>query len=98
MSLNQKLTPLISGRTIQSHEERDGSLEILFSDGSHMRIKLSATIQALDLHGRTLKRVRQKDTLMQLDFTDDTTAELTLAEAMSSVMLRDKHGVMEYAD
>jgi hypothetical protein len=98
MGLNRKLTPLIAGRTIRTHRYLENLLEIAFTDGSIIRIKTSAPTGLDEYYGRTLRRVRQKDTLMQLDFADDTTAEVILAEAMSSVMLRDKHGVMEYAD
>ena len=98
MSLNRKLTPILLGRIIQSAQFQDAMLEIHFTDDSILRIKTIGPGDAQPLQGRTLKRIRQRSTLMQLDFADDTTFDVTLAEAMSSVMLRDKQGVMEYAD
>ena len=98
MSLNRKLTPLISGRTIQSGAYRDGLLEIHFTDGSHLRIKATGAGQLDSLPGQTVKAIRQKDTSFYVDFADGTTATLPLAEAMSSVLLRDKDDILEYAD
>ena len=46
--------------------------------------------------GKVLK-VRQQDTALALDLEGGSVA-ITTAEASSSVMLRSKAGVMEYAD
>ena len=98
MSLNRKLTPILLGRIIQSAQFQDTLLEIHFTDDSILRIKTAAPADVQHLPGQVLKRIRQRGTQMLLDFTDDTTFDVTLAEAMSSVMLRDQQGVMEYAD
>jgi hypothetical protein len=47
---------------------------------------------------RTVKKVRQRGDLMDLDFEDGSFAEIKLAEATSSVMLRDRDNKLEYAD
>ena len=98
MSLNRKLTPLIAGRTVQATDYKDRLLDIHFSDGSNLRIKATAAPHFETWPERVIKTIRQKGTAMHIDFTDGTTAEPVLAESMSSVMLRDKAGVMEYAD
>src|SRR5215470_10181478 len=94
---NQKLTPIIAGRTVESAKQTDGVLEIKFTDDSLMKIKTGAPFTD-SIAGRTVKSVRQKATEFDLDFADGTTAKITLAEATSSVMLRDKASVLEYAD
>ena len=83
MSLNRKLTPLLLGRIIQSAQFLDAMLEIHFTDDSILRIKTAEPGDTQTLPGRTLKRIRQRHTLMQLDFADNTTFDITLAEAMS---------------
>ncbi len=48
--------------------------------------------------GGTVKAVLQGGTTMTLQFEDGSDMNIPLAEATSSVMLRDKNSVMEYAD
>ena len=48
--------------------------------------------------GKKIKKVRQKGTEFDLDLEDGTTWTIHLAEATSSVMLRDQAGKLEYAD
>jgi hypothetical protein len=101
MALNQKLTPIIKGRKIESIEQADQLLSIHFADKSIMTIKTSApaTPAAIDaLKGHTVKSIRQKGATLTIDFADGSSAPIALAEATSSVMLRDGKGVMEYAD
>ena len=94
---NQKLTPIIAGRAIKSANQTDGVLQIEFDDGSVMKIKTGAPFSD-QIAGRTVKAVRQRATEFDLDFTDGTTAKIVLEDQVSSVMLRDHKGVMEYAD
>ena len=98
MALNQKLTPLIAGRTIQTADWNDNILSIIFLDGSSLKIKTFTIVSADGLHGHTIQKVRQRGAIINLDFTDDNSAIINLAEATSSVMLRDRAGVLEYAD
>ena len=95
--LNRKLTPIIAGRAVKSAKQSDGVLEIRFTDDSAMKIKTGAPFTD-SIAGRTVKAVRQKATEFDLDFADGTSAAITLAEETASVMLRDKAGVLEYAD
>ena len=55
--------------------------------------KLTSTIQ-----GRVVKSVQQSDTDMVIQFEDGSTLHIKLAEATSSVMVRDRDNAMEYAD
>ena len=98
MALNQKLTPLIAGRTIESTSWKDNLLSVSFSDGSVLVIKTSTMVSVDGLRGHTIRSVRQRGTMMNLDFTDGNPATIRLAEATSSVMLRDRTGMLEYVD
>jgi hypothetical protein len=98
MALNRKLTPLLAGRVINSFLPEEGTLWIVFTDGSELRIKNTASALHESFIGRTVQRVRQDGTSMTIDYDDDTSLEITLAEATSSVMLRNKDCVLEYAD
>jgi hypothetical protein len=101
MALNKKLTPILAGRTIKSIEQADNLLSVHFADGSIMKIKTSApaTPAAIGmLKDHTVESIRQKGATLTLVFNDATSALIALAEATSSVMLRDGKGVMEYAD
>jgi len=94
---NQKLTPIIAGRIVKHTKQSDGVLAIRFTDDSVMKIKTGAAFTD-SIVGRTVKAIRQQATEFDLDFTDGTSAKITLAEETSSVMLRDKAGALEYAD
>ncbi len=74
-------------------------MQVTFADGSIMKIKTGGPGPAADaLIGHTVKMVHQADTTMDWNFTDNSTARVRLAEATSSVILRDKDGNFEYAD
>src|SRR5438105_3520141 len=98
MARNQKLTKLIQGRKIASVESAGSVLTIRFADGSTMTVQTGRTAPAASLVGETIQAVRQQDTKLSIDFEDGKTLEITTAEPTSSVMLRDKNGVLEYAD
>jgi len=98
MAANKKLTGVIGGRTIKTAGAGDGVLNITFNDGSTMKIKTGAAVITDAMSGHMIKSVRQQGTTMNLDFTDGSSAQVALAEATSSVMLRDAKGAMEYAD
>ncbi len=98
MAANKKLTPLLGGRTVQAVSQIGALATVSFADGSSLMIKTGAPLGQLDFQNRRVQKVRQKSTLMNLDFEDGSTAEIQLAEAMSSVMLRDGQGMLEYAD
>jgi hypothetical protein len=98
MTPNRKLTHVIKERTVKETAQTGGLLTITFTDGSTMKIKTSVGVGQVDSRGREVKDVRQNDESLHLDFTDGSTLEVPLAEATSSVMLRDAQNVLEYAD
>jgi len=95
---NQKLTPILRGRTIKSAVQTDNLLVLTFADGSTMKVKTGGPAPTAALQGRTVKMVRQGGVIMELDFSDNSKAQIKLAEETSSVMLRNATGKFEYAD
>lgn len=80
-------------------------MSLSFDDGSKAVIKTGAETSGTtsnksipEAKGKTIKSVQQKGATMTLAFEDGTSAEIALAEATSSVMVRDKAGAMQYAD
>lgn len=95
--LNKKLTPILKSRIVKRTEQTGDMLHIEFDDGSILKIKTGAPFKD-SIAGRKVKAVRQKVIEFDLDFEDNSTAKIALAAETSSVMLRDRAGVMEYAD
>ncbi len=97
MTSNHKLTAVLRGRTITGTQSQNNRLIIVFNDGSKMTVKTSGPITSVSA-GSTIAKVRQQDTGLALGFEDGSTMEIQLAEATSSVMLRDKGNTLEYVD
>jgi hypothetical protein len=97
MERNQKLTALLTGREIGGTATMDATTSIGFMDGSRMTIKTGGSQSSRSASG-TVKSVRQQGTELKLEFEDGETLTIQTAEAVSSVMVRNQDGVMEYAD
>jgi hypothetical protein len=100
MYRNQKLTPIIKGRTI-TQVTWDGPTALLhFDDASTLRIHAPAA-PASGTPPATLGKVkaaRQSTEQIAFDLDSGSTLMIPLAEATSCVMLRDAKGVLQYAD
>lgn len=97
MASNHKLTSLLQGRTISGTSNQGNALTILFDDGFKMTVQTAGSLNSAATGGK-VKAVRQAGTTLDLDFEAGGTLEIPLAEETSSVMVRDKNNVMEYAD
>jgi hypothetical protein len=100
MARNQKLTPVIKGRTI-TKIEWDGAAALLhFGDGSVLRIHTPApplrNAPRAPL-GKVLA-VRQSLDAIAFDLDGGAVLQIPLVEPTSSVILRDAKGTLEYAD
>ncbi len=99
MAANKKLTAAIKGRRVIGVDGQAATTLVHFDDGSTMTVHTDATASP---PGRAplgvVKKVRQRDTTLSLDYEDGTTLELRTAEPTSSVMLRANGGALEYAD
>ena len=94
MPRNQKLTKVISGRTVKVAKVEPGGVLILFDDESNMKIKTAgpATIPP----GCKVKSVHEDKAEFKIEFEDGSSTTLSLADPGSSVAVRDKSNVVKY--
>lgn len=100
MARNQKLTPIIKGRTIAQVVWDGPAAQLHFGDGSVLRIHAAAA-PAPGSPPATLGKVlavRQSLDTIAFDLEGPSSLQFALAEPTSCVMLRDAKGVLEYAD
>jgi hypothetical protein len=95
MRRNQKLTRVIGGRTVERATAEPGKLVIKFNDQSTMQVKTSG-IAGIFPPGDKVKVVQEDGPEFRLQFEDDSTATLQLADPGSSVAVRDKNSRVEY--
>ncbi len=98
MTSNHKLTGILKGRSVTATQHQDGALLIIFDDDSTMKVKTGPQSSNSAQTGGKVLKVQQQDKRLALDFEDGSVMEIPLAEATSSVMVRDKSGGLEYAD
>lgn len=98
MAANHKLTKVIAGRVISDATAAPNGTLIAFSDGSKMSIKTAGGSVVTVPGGAVIDKVRQQGTELDLDCRDGKSVKIPLAEATSSVMLRNAAGALEYAD
>jgi hypothetical protein len=94
MPRNQKLTKVISGRTVKVATTEPGSVLVLFDDQSNMKVKTAGTV-TIPLGGK-VKSVNEAKAEFKIDFEDGSSATLYLADPGSSVAVRDKNNAVEY--
>jgi hypothetical protein len=94
MPRNQKLTKVITGRTVKVATIEPGGILVVFDDQSNMKIKTAgpATIRP----GGKVKSIHEAKTEFKIDFEDGSSATLCLADPGSSVAVRDKNNAVEY--
>lgn len=97
MTSNHKLTGVLKGRTISGTANQGDTLTVHFTDGSLMSVHTTGSSNSAS-SGGTVQAVRQQGTTLELAFEGSGTMDIPLAEETSSVLVRDKDGVMEYAD
>lgn len=97
MASNHKLTNLLKGRRVKSTSNTNNKMTIHFDDDSVMTIHTAGSSNS-GMTGGTVKAVRQQDTDLHVDFDEGSTLSIKLAEATSSVMVRNKDEDLEYAD
>lgn len=97
MTSNHQLTGVLKHRIIASTSNQGNVLTIQFTDGSYMTIQTAGSSNSAATGG-TIKAVQQQGTTLALEFEAGAAQEITLAEETSSVMVRDKNKIMEYAD
>ena len=96
MALNDKLTRIIQGRTIELVIKEGELVEIVFDDHSKMRVKVVGGPTVNVLREGKIKSVREEGLELYIDCENGSTATSRLAEPGSSVSVTDKAGGVEY--
>ena len=100
MARNQKLTPIIKGRTIAQILWDGPTAQLHFDGGAVLRIHAAGAPPKgapPEPVGKVLA-VRQSLDAIAFDLEGSAIAQFALAEPTSCVMLRDVKGALEYAD
>jgi hypothetical protein len=96
MALNEKLTRIIRGRTIELLTKEGELVEFVFDDHSTMRVKVVGGPTVNVLNEGKLESVREEGAELYIHCENGSTARLRLAEPGSSVTVTDKAGRVEY--
>jgi hypothetical protein len=94
MPRNQKLTKVITGRTIKAATAEAGAVVLLFDDDSRMKIRTAAPVAVSP--GGKVKSVQEAETELKIEFEDGSTATFRLEDPGSSVAVRDNNNSVEY--
>ena len=95
MKINEKLTRIVRGRTIELVIKEEGLVAIVFGDHSTMRVKVAGDPTMNTLGEGKIESVGEAGAELTLVGEDSRTAILQLAEPGSSVAV--KNGQIEYA-
>ena len=99
MRANQKLTHLIASRSITGTSQKDDVLTVTLDDGSTLTIKTApANTNSAATGSGKIEKVQQQGTDLAFVLEGGKTLAVKLAEATSSVIMRDKAGGFAYAD
>jgi hypothetical protein len=97
MELNEKLTRIVRGRTIELVTQEEGLVTIVFDDYSTMRSKVAGSPNMNLLGEGKIESVGEGELGLTLVGEDGSTATLRLAEPGVSVTVKDQSGQIEYA-
>ncbi len=97
MTSNHKLSALLQGRTVQSTQMEGGVLTLLLDNGAVMTVQTGGPVVG-EAAGSPIRAVRQAGTTLCLDLDNNTSLQITTAEETSSVLVRDSHHALLYAD
>ena len=97
MEFNEKLTRIIRGRAVELVMQEEGLVTIVFDDYSTMRVKVAGGPTMNTLADSKIESVGEGGAELTLVGEDSGTATLRLAEAGSSVTVKDETGRIEYA-
>jgi hypothetical protein len=97
MEMNQRLTRIIRGRSVELVMQEGGLVTIVFDDYSTMRVKVSGGPTMNSLAESKIESVGEGGAELTLVGGDCGTATLRLARAGLSVTVKDENGRIEYA-
>ena len=97
MEMNQRLTRIIRGRSVELVMQKEGLVTIVFDDYSTMRVKVAGGPTMNSLAESKIESVGEGGAELTLVGEGCGTATLRLARAGSSVTVKDENGRIEYA-
>ena len=97
MEMNQTLTSIIRGRSVELVMQEEGLVTIVFDDYSTMRVKVAGDPTMNSLAESKIESVGEGGAELTLVGEDCGTATLRLARAGLSVTVKDENGRIEYA-
>lgn len=97
MEMNQRLTRIIRGRSVELVMQEGGLVTIVFDDYSTMRVKVAGGPTMNSLAESKIESVGEGGAELTLVGEDCGTATLRLARAGLSVTVKDESGRIEYA-
>jgi hypothetical protein len=97
MEMNQRLTRIIRGRSVELVMQEGGLVTIVFDDYSTMRVKVAGGPTLNSLAESKIESVGEGGAELTLVGEDCGTATLRLARAGLSVTVKDENGRIEYA-
>ena len=97
MEINEKLTRIIRGRSIELVLQEEGLVIIVFNDYSTMRVKVAGGPTMNTLAESKIESVGEGGAELTLVGEDSGTATLRLPQAGSSVTVKDETGKIVYA-
>jgi hypothetical protein len=97
MEMNQRLTRIIRGRSVDLVMQEGGLVTIVFDDYSTMRVKVAGGPTMNSLAESKIESVGEGGAELTLVGEDCGTATLRLARAGLSVTVKDENGRIEYA-
>jgi len=97
MEMNQRLTMIIRGRSVELVMQEGGLVTIVCDDYSTMRVKVAGGPTMNSLAESKIESVGEGGAELTLVGEDCGTATLRLARAGLSVTVKDENGRIEYA-
>lgn len=97
MTSNHKLSALLQGRTVETMQASGGVLTLTLDNGTVMTVQTGGPVVG-EAAGSPIRAVRQAGTTLCLDLADNASLQITTAEETSSVLVRDSHHALLYAD
>jgi hypothetical protein len=96
MRINEELTDLIRGRTIELVSKEVGLVTIVFNDRSKLQISTTGDPEVNVLGESRIERVGEGDGQLILFGEEERTAVYTLSSPGSSVTLKSQDGKVEF--
>lgn len=97
MEMNQRLTRIIRGRSVELVMQEEGLVTIVFDDYSTMRVKVAGGPTMNSLAESKIESVGEGGAELTLVGEDCGTATLRLVRAGFSVTVKDENGRIKYA-